>query len=146
MGKHWSQCHGHDVSLWPELFPKLQTGLDLNVKFNKYVVDLEKYLTGARVEDMEYTEDLTIFDTLSVPLYHGWLVDPQVPICLVTLGCCLQTNSARGGTPDWDQRLQSTHRVCSQCRCWGPELLNRRRQSQTAARRWEAVSVCRAGN
>jgi len=46
------------------VFPKLQTGLDVNVKF-----------TGVR--DFEYTPECIIFDLLNIPLYHGWLVDPQ---------------------------------------------------------------------
>ncbi|GAB6032762.1 hypothetical protein CHUAL_011629 [Chamberlinius hualienensis] len=45
-------------------FPKLQTGLDVNVKF-----------TG--VKEFEYTSECIIFDLLNIPLYHGWLVDPQ---------------------------------------------------------------------
>lgn len=46
------------------VLPKLQTGLDVNVKF-----------TGVR--DFEYTPECIIFDLLRVPLFHGWLVDPQ---------------------------------------------------------------------
>lgn len=44
---------------------KLQTGLDVNVKF-----------TDVRV--FEYTPECIVFDLLDIPLYHGWLVDPQV--------------------------------------------------------------------
>ncbi|KAG7274270.1 hypothetical protein CRUP_037197 [Coryphaenoides rupestris] len=44
---------------------KLQTGLDVNVKF-----------TGVRV--FEYTPECIVFDLLDIPLYHGWLVDPQI--------------------------------------------------------------------
>lgn len=59
---------------------KLQTGLDVNVKF-----------TGVRV--FEYTPECIVFDLLDIPLYHGWLVDPQVrrtsliiaAVCLVLL-------------------------------------------------------------
>ncbi|KAM4014043.1 ubiquitin carboxyl-terminal hydrolase MINDY-1 [Anomaloglossus baeobatrachus] len=43
---------------------KLSTGLDVNVRF-----------TG--VSDFEYTPECIVFDLLSIPLYHGWLVDPQ---------------------------------------------------------------------
>ncbi|KAH9518719.1 Ubiquitin carboxyl-terminal hydrolase MINDY-2 [Bulinus truncatus] len=43
---------------------KLQTGLDVNVKF-----------TG--VSDFEFTPELIIFDLLGISLYHGWLLDPQ---------------------------------------------------------------------
>lgn len=44
---------------------KLQTGLDVNVKF-----------TGVGV--FEYTPECIVFDLLDIPLYHGWLVEPQV--------------------------------------------------------------------
>uniref|UniRef100_A0A8D0GAW3 Ubiquitin carboxyl-terminal hydrolase n=1 Tax=Sphenodon punctatus TaxID=8508 RepID=A0A8D0GAW3_SPHPU len=47
------------------ILPKLSTGLDVNVRF-----------TG--VSDFEYTPECIVFDLLSVPLYHGWLVDPQM--------------------------------------------------------------------
>ncbi|XP_060057704.1 ubiquitin carboxyl-terminal hydrolase MINDY-1 isoform X2 [Erinaceus europaeus] len=46
------------------VLPKLATGLDVNVRF-----------TG--VSDFEYTPECSIFDLLGIPLYHGWLVDPQ---------------------------------------------------------------------
>lgn len=51
---------------------KLQTGLDVNVKF-----------TGVRV--FEYTPECIVFDLLDIPLYHGWLVDPQVSILIHNL-------------------------------------------------------------
>lgn len=47
------------------VLPKLSTGLDVNVRF-----------TG--VSDFEYTPECIVFDLLDIPLYHGWLVDPQV--------------------------------------------------------------------
>uniref|UniRef100_A0A8C7QQV7 Ubiquitin carboxyl-terminal hydrolase n=1 Tax=Oncorhynchus mykiss TaxID=8022 RepID=A0A8C7QQV7_ONCMY len=47
------------------VLPKLSTGLDVNVRF-----------TG--VSDFEYTPECIAFDLLDIPLYHGWLVDPQV--------------------------------------------------------------------
>ncbi|XP_075700689.1 ubiquitin carboxyl-terminal hydrolase MINDY-1 [Rhinoderma darwinii] len=46
------------------VLPKLSTGLDVNVRF-----------TG--VPDFEYTPECIVFDLLNIPLYHGWLVDPQ---------------------------------------------------------------------
>lgn len=59
-------------SLWEQnvndamtVLPKLSTGLDVNVRF-----------TG--VSDFEYTPECIVFDLLNIPLYHGWLVDPQV--------------------------------------------------------------------
>ncbi|XP_032503646.1 LOW QUALITY PROTEIN: ubiquitin carboxyl-terminal hydrolase MINDY-1-like [Phocoena sinus] len=48
------------------VLPKLATGLDGNVLF-----------TG--VSDSEYTPGCSVFDLLGIPLYHGWLVDPQSP-------------------------------------------------------------------
>lgn len=47
-----------------QVLPKLAKGLDLNVKF-----------TG--VSDYEFTEEISVFDALDIPLVHGWLVDPQ---------------------------------------------------------------------
>ncbi|KAM7540047.1 hypothetical protein Aperf_G00000040456 [Anoplocephala perfoliata] len=46
------------------IFPNLQTGLDINVRF-----------TG--VADFEYTTALTIFDLFRIPIFHGWVADPQ---------------------------------------------------------------------
>ena len=46
------------------LFPKLQTGLDVNVRFSS-------------VDAFEFSEDMILFDLLHVRLLHGWLVDPQ---------------------------------------------------------------------
>jgi hypothetical protein len=46
------------------LLPKLQTGLDVNVRFTS-------------VSDFEYTSSCVIFDLLDITLYHGWLTDPQ---------------------------------------------------------------------
>uniref|UniRef100_H2YV40 Ubiquitin carboxyl-terminal hydrolase n=1 Tax=Ciona savignyi TaxID=51511 RepID=H2YV40_CIOSA len=46
------------------VFPKLQTGIDVNIKF----VDVSCF---------ECTPELAVFDVLRIPLYHGWLPDPQ---------------------------------------------------------------------
>lgn len=46
------------------IMDKLQTGLDVNVKF-----------TG--ITEFEFTPECVVFDLLSIGLYHGWLVDPQ---------------------------------------------------------------------
>lgn len=58
---------------------KLQTGLDVNVKF-----------TGVRV--FEYTPECIVFDLLDIPLYHGWLVDPQVRWTLLITAVSLFTS------------------------------------------------------
>lgn len=55
------------------VLPKLATGLDVNVRF-----------TG--VSDFEYTPECSIFDLLGIPLYHGWLVDPQSPEAVGAVG------------------------------------------------------------
>ncbi|KAM9312693.1 ubiquitin carboxyl-terminal hydrolase MINDY-2 [Gastrophryne carolinensis] len=54
---------------------KLQTGLDVNVKF-----------TGVSV--FEYTPECIVFDLLDIPLYHGWLVDPEMPEVVKAVGNC----------------------------------------------------------
>ncbi|XP_028561356.2 ubiquitin carboxyl-terminal hydrolase MINDY-2 isoform X1 [Podarcis muralis] len=54
---------------------KLQTGLDVNVRF-----------TGVRV--FEYTPECIVFDLLDIPLYHGWLVDPQTADIVKAVGNC----------------------------------------------------------
>ncbi|KAL7830065.1 hypothetical protein SRHO_G00311920 [Serrasalmus rhombeus] len=55
------------------VLPKLSTGLDVNVRF-----------TG--VTDFEYTPECIVFDLLDIPLYHGWLVDPQSPEMVSAVG------------------------------------------------------------
>ncbi|UYV80552.1 FAM63B [Cordylochernes scorpioides] len=57
------------------ILPKLQTGLDVNVRF-----------TG--VQDFEYTPECIVFDLLHIPLYHGWLVDPQTPETAAAVAGC----------------------------------------------------------
>jgi ubiquitin carboxyl-terminal hydrolase MINDY-1/2 len=47
-----------------ELIPVLERGLDINIKFK----DANLF---------EYTQELTLFDTYGVSLYHGWVIDPQ---------------------------------------------------------------------
>ncbi|KAI6655512.1 Protein FAM63A isoform X1 [Oopsacas minuta] len=49
------------------ILPKLHTGLDLNVKFN-------------RVDAYEFTDTVGVFDLLNVNLYHGWIFDPANPV------------------------------------------------------------------
>ncbi|GCC41962.1 hypothetical protein chiPu_0025630, partial [Chiloscyllium punctatum] len=57
------------------VLPKLSTGLDVNVRF-----------TGVR--DFEYTPECIVFDLLDIPLYHGWLVDPQSQEVVHAVGRC----------------------------------------------------------
>lgn len=44
------------------ILPKLAQGLDLNVFFDS-------------VSKFEFTEEISVFDSLNIPLFHGWLVD-----------------------------------------------------------------------
>ena len=46
------------------ILPSLARGLDLNVRF-------------AGVTDFEFTEEISVFDALDIPLLHGWVLDPQ---------------------------------------------------------------------
>ncbi|CAL8396446.1 unnamed protein product [Gadus morhua 'NCC'] len=55
------------------VLPKLSTGLDVNVGFSG-------------VSHFEYTPECIVFDLLDIPLYHGWLVDPQSPEVLAAVG------------------------------------------------------------
>lgn len=55
------------------VLPKLSTGLDVNVRF-----------TG--VSHFEYTPECIVFDLLDIPLYHGWLLDPQSPETVTAVG------------------------------------------------------------
>eukprot|EP00930_Biecheleria_cincta_P034325 TRINITY_DN23738_c0_g1_i1.p1 TRINITY_DN23738_c0_g1~~TRINITY_DN23738_c0_g1_i1.p1 ORF type:complete len:443 (+),score=70.49 TRINITY_DN23738_c0_g1_i1:69-1397(+) len=54
----------HAVSSCIELLPKLNEGLDVNVRF-----------TGCR--EFEYTRELSMFDLLDISILHGWLVSPE---------------------------------------------------------------------
>jgi len=48
-----------------EIIPKLKTGLDVNIRFSG-------------ITEFEYTPECIIFDILRIPLYHGWLSDPEL--------------------------------------------------------------------
>lgn len=72
------------------VLPKLSTGLDVNVRF-----------TG--VSDFEYTPECIVFDLLNVPLYHGWLVDPQVRAIAVKSTLCVEWIQARASVKGVEQ-------------------------------------------
>lgn len=57
------------------ILPKLQTGLDVNVRFTS-------------IADFEYTPELIVFDLLQIPLYHGWLLDPESVEVASAVGTC----------------------------------------------------------
>ena len=41
-----------------------------------------------RVADFEYTPECIVFDLLGIPLYHGWLVDPESPEVVAAISNC----------------------------------------------------------
>lgn len=75
-----------------DLLPRLATGIDVNIKFRRFDILLfslvihchsftlldQKYSDTCRIDDFEFTRECAIFDLLDIPLYHGWIVDPQV--------------------------------------------------------------------
>ncbi|XP_035549872.1 ubiquitin carboxyl-terminal hydrolase MINDY-1-like isoform X2 [Juglans regia] len=56
-----------------DLLPRLATGIDVNLKFR-------------RIDDFEFTPECAIFDLLDIPLYHGWIVDPQDSDTAIAIG------------------------------------------------------------
>ena len=38
------------------------------------------------VSGFEFTRETGVFDILGIPLYHGWLVDPQNSMCCEAVG------------------------------------------------------------
>lgn len=55
------------------LLPSIVKGLFVNIRFSG-------------VTQFEYTDSLVIFDLLNVPLYHGWVVDPQNKLLAQAVG------------------------------------------------------------
>jgi len=60
----YEQNYNQNVADAVQLFPTLQRGLDVNVRFKS-------------ISDFEFTQELSVFDLFSIRLVHGWLVDPQ---------------------------------------------------------------------
>eukprot|EP01134_Creolimax_fragrantissima_P002415 CFRG2415T1 len=63
----------HNLDSCFEMHSKLLTGIDVNVKF-----------TG--VDQMEYTNEMIVFDLLRVDVFHGWVVDPQDKYTAAVIG------------------------------------------------------------
>lgn len=74
-----------------DLLPRLATGIDVNIKFRRLnsfsppvpcgyylFLTLINMQEMCRIDDFEFTRECAIFDLLDIPLYHGWIVDPQV--------------------------------------------------------------------
>ncbi|KAL9177785.1 hypothetical protein ABFS82_01G081400 [Erythranthe guttata] len=53
-----------DIEEMFDLLRRLTTGINVNIKFR-------------RIDDFELTPECAIFGLLDIPLYHGWIVDPQ---------------------------------------------------------------------
>ena len=58
------QDYHHTLHAALSIIPSLQTGLDVNVRFNS-------------IHGFEPTAELSVFDVFNVDLVHGWVVDPQ---------------------------------------------------------------------
>ncbi|RIA87987.1 hypothetical protein C1645_776099 [Glomus cerebriforme] len=58
------QDYHHTLNTALSIIPSLQTGLDVNVRFNS-------------IHGFESTAELSVFDVFHVDLVHGWVVDPQ---------------------------------------------------------------------
>ncbi|CAG8541339.1 16142_t:CDS:2 [Racocetra fulgida] len=58
------QDYQHTLNAAISIIPILQTGLDVNVRFNS-------------IHGFEPTAELSVFDIFGVELVHGWVVDPQ---------------------------------------------------------------------
>jgi hypothetical protein len=58
-----ARAHQNQLDEVLSMLPSLARGLDLNVHFSD-------------VASFEYTKELTVFDTLGISVYHGWLLDP----------------------------------------------------------------------
>ncbi|RHZ44273.1 hypothetical protein Glove_744g8 [Diversispora epigaea] len=58
------QDYHHTLHTALSIIPSLQSGLDVNVRFNS-------------IHGFEPTAELSVFDIFNVELVHGWVVDPQ---------------------------------------------------------------------
>ncbi|MCL7028802.1 hypothetical protein MKW94_015086 [Papaver nudicaule] len=53
-----------DINQAIDALPRFRTGIDVNFRFNK-------------IDGFLDTPELAVFRLLEIPLYHGWIVDPQ---------------------------------------------------------------------
>ncbi|RLN26718.1 hypothetical protein BBJ28_00022857 [Nothophytophthora sp. Chile5] len=60
-----------------QLLPSLLVGLDVNVRFHKWVCSCLACHRGKWARDFEYTVACASFDMLDIALVHGWLLDEQ---------------------------------------------------------------------
>ncbi|CAN6921098.1 unnamed protein product, partial [Brassica oleracea] len=64
----------HRIADAINLLPRLADGINVNIRFR-------------RIDDFESTPELAIFDLLSIPLFHGWIVDPHDFETANAIGC-----------------------------------------------------------
>lgn len=91
----------HNVNEAISILPKMQFGLDVNLRFKEYFaffipflflfsfsfvflpsifsffLSLFSHTQMESIKDFEYTSEMIIFDLLDIDLVHGWLPDPQ---------------------------------------------------------------------
>jgi hypothetical protein len=75
-----------------ELTPKLQKGLDINIKF-----------TG--ISEFEASPELSVFQLLNIPLVHGWLIDPQDEVTMHVMKSLSYNQAIEICTQDNDSSL-----------------------------------------
>ncbi|KAJ4912936.1 hypothetical protein Rs2_07557 [Raphanus sativus] len=64
----------HKIADAINLLPRFAHGVNVNIRFR-------------RIDDFECTPELAVFDLLNIPLYHGWIVDPQDLETAIAIGC-----------------------------------------------------------
>ncbi|VVB07686.1 unnamed protein product [Arabis nemorensis] len=72
----------NNLNLNPDCYEVSQERLlslvvDRLIDSNKIPIVTMNLLPGCRIDDFEFTPECAIFDLLDIPLYHGWIVDPQ---------------------------------------------------------------------
>lgn len=83
---HFNLCNMWAIRLnFKRFFPKFVLGHS-HVLHSRQIMELKSKLQFSRpffgfcsVRDFEYTAECIIFDLLRIPLYHGWLVEPNAP-------------------------------------------------------------------
>ncbi|KAI3957787.1 hypothetical protein MKX01_007618, partial [Papaver californicum] len=64
-----------------EALPRFRTGIDVNIRFDK-------------IDGFVDMPELAVFRLLKIPLYHGWMVDPQGIVVGSMTGICYVYNAS----------------------------------------------------
>lgn len=78
--------HEDSMSDAMNLLSCLANGLSVDIKFTRLLlcfsvsIITERVYSLCRIDDFELTRERSIFDVFKIPLYHGWIVDPEVNI------------------------------------------------------------------